>query len=163
VKVDISPAVEEIEGGYTFRLGNSILDHDRLRKLHILHFKEIENVRDPFLQPDFDYPRWIKMEEQGTFKLFVMAHNGELVGNMGLHLQAHPYHGKIVAAEEFLFVMKEHRRGFLALHFIRWVMARLKEAGVHEIISGTTTTRNVSVMYRRLGYNLRTLVFSKVL
>ena len=71
--------------------------------------------------------------------------------------------GTVFAQEDTLFIVPEHRGGFLAVHLLRYVEQVLVGClGVREIRADSKLVNNAGVLMRRLGYTPTAQQFVKV-
>jgi GNAT superfamily N-acetyltransferase len=120
-------------GSHTFHHERIADILDEIRPLHAEHWNETEGYRHGIaMKPD--YPAFMAHERSGRFKLFtVRTHEGKLVGNCGVYLSRSTHHQQLVATEDTLYLLPEHRRGHLARLFVEFVQTALYGAGVREI------------------------------
>ena len=142
------------------RLANVLSE---LHVLHQQHWQETEKHRHGLkLSPD--YAGMLAMERSGRLIQFtVRTTSGDLVGQCRMYLSTSMHTGTVFAQEDTLFIVPEHRGGFLAVHLLRYVEQVLVGClGVREIRADSKLVNNAGVLMRRLGYTPTAQQFVKV-
>lgn len=78
--------------------------------------------------------RYRAANEQGYFFAFTARDNGRLVGYFGIYVTPSMHSQLLTAVEDVFFIAPSHRKGFMAVRFIKYVEQQLTHAGVHEIL-----------------------------
>lgn len=136
---------------------------DDMHELHKAHWSETEKHRHGLpLKPD--YRGMLAMERSGRLIQFtVRTTHGELVGQCRMYLGMSMHTGTLFAEEDTLFLLPQHRGGFLAVHLLRYVERVLVDAvGVREIRADSKLINNADVLMRRLKYQEVATKFVKV-
>lgn len=103
------------------------------------------------LDPDWDC--YALLERLGRFVVFTARDDGRLVGYAAFHLMPHLQSRQFLrAVNEVIFVAPEHRRGMLALSFVKHCHDRLTAAGARHIAYESPLTSNLAPILHRIGY-----------
>ena len=136
---------------------------DEMHELHKAHWSETEKHRHGLpLSPD--YRGMLAMERSGRLMQFtVRTMQGQLVGQCRMYLGASMHTGTLFAEEDTLFLLPQHRGGFLAIHLLRYVeRVFVDRVGVREIRADSKLINNADVLMRRLKYKEVATKFVKV-
>lgn len=162
--VDISSVTPYRVGGYVLApvRGREVLDD--LKHLHRRHWDETE-VHRHNLQMNPDYARGLELEQQGRYLLLAAIHmdSGEMVGNYGLYLTRSMHTQKLMATEDTLYILPEHRKGRLGVAMIRYAESVLRQLGVEELNVSVKLVNNVGPMIERMGYTPVATQYTKIL
>jgi GNAT superfamily N-acetyltransferase len=162
--VDISGIEPLRAGGYVIAPVRAREVLEDLKELHKRHWEETEGYRHGLtLNPD--YARGLEVEEQGRLLLLGVIHmdTQQLVGNYGFYLSRSMHTQKLMATEDTLYILPEHRRGRLAVQLIRYAESALRHLGVEEVNVTVKKVNQVAQMMERLGYKPVATQLSKVL
>ena len=112
--------------------------------------------------PDIDWDTYLIIEERGMFKTFSARHNGNLVGYQGYTIMPHHHYKKMmVASQTVIFILKEYRKGFVGSKFIDFAEILLSKSGVDMILQHTKDRKDLSVLFKRKGYEIMDHVYIK--
>lgn len=78
--------------------------------------------------------RYIACNQQGYFHCFTARVDGKLVGYFGIYVTPSMHSQLLMAVEDTFYIHPDHRKGFLAVRFIKHVEQQLRDWGVHEIL-----------------------------
>lgn len=148
---------------YTFQLERFRDIVAELHTLHEQHWQETERHRHGIgLNPD--YPALLIDEQAGRMLQFTVRDAARtLVGNLRLYL-AHSRHTRTLhATEDTLYIVPEHRGGFMAVAFLRYAEQCLRDLGVAEMRADSKLVNNADVLMRRMGYQPVAMQFVKIL
>jgi GNAT superfamily N-acetyltransferase len=135
-----------------------------LRNLHEEHFEVTERPRSPTANLNPDYHHYEHLGGANRMFLFVVrTKSGEAVGNFILRVGRSAIDSELVAEEQAVFLTKDHRKGMLAVAFMRWALEQLKRWGVARVLLAVKEVNDVSVIYRRLGFSPIAHIYSKEL
>jgi len=126
-----------------------------------MHWDDIAVNKDRIkLNPDWDAYR--DLEATQRLRIFTARNDGELVGyfvvlvGRGLHYKDH-----VFAANDIIFLHKDHRRGMAGVRLIKFAEACLMSDGVSVLTINTKTQRPFDFVLERLGFGLVERVYSK--
>lgn len=162
--LDISRFAPQVQGDYVIkveRLGDIL--HE-MHGLHALHWAETEKHRHG-LRMDPDYEAMVASEQAGRMVQFTVRELAEmrLVGNLRMYLGTSRHTQTTFAQEDTLFILPEHRGGFLSIHLLRYAERVLvDQLGVLEIRADSKLVNNADVLMRRLGYDAVSTGFVKM-
>lgn len=122
-----------------------------IHPLHEAHWLETELYRHG-LQLNVDYAGMVAMERAGRLIQFTVRHHGELVGNLRVYLGVSLHTQTRYANEDTLFLLPEHRGGFLVLALIKFAEDALRAIGVSEFRVNSKLVNNADVLMRRRRY-----------
>jgi len=126
------------------------------------HWSETEMYRSGNkLNPDRE--RYTQFCEIGYYQLYTMrTDDGQLVGDIGTYLTRGMHDQRKLAIEDSMFIMPDHRKGWTAIKFVRYVEGELKKQGCEELYT-TTKLGPVSKFMEFMGYKHVANQFWKVL
>jgi len=131
-----------------------------LDELHQVHWLETEKHRHGLaLNPD--YIAMAAMDRSGRCIQFTVRHQGALVGNLRLWIGVSLHTQTRYASEDTLFLLPEHRGGFLVMALIRFAEGALRSIGITEIRVSSKLVNNADVLMRRMKYQPVALEFVK--
>lgn len=142
----IDPAAFEpkplLEGAYVAAVERFRAVLPELHLLHLRHFGETERYRaHQGLNPDYD--ALLRDERAGRMLQFTLreAATRQLVGNARFYLATSRHTAARYAREDTYFLLREHRKGLLALDFWRYAEKCMTEQlGVVEVRTDTKLT-----------------------
>lgn len=150
--VDISQCAPRPAGSYVLRAERMADVVDEMRPLHLAHWLETEGHRNTVQELAMDYDGIIDFEKRGRFALFTArTQEGQLVGNGAAYIMPSMHTGALIAREDTLFILKEHR-GRLGVALIRYIEDMLKVLGVRELTVTVKLVNAVGQMIQRMGY-----------
>jgi GNAT superfamily N-acetyltransferase len=135
---------------------------DELHDLHVKHYSETEKHRQGLpLNPD--YQAMADAEASGKMVQFTVRKDGALVGNLrvyvgvslhtGTPFAVFPTRTKDVGSEEdTLYLLPEHRGGFLAIALLRYAHGVLIDLGMRQIRANSKMLNKAGVLMKRIGY-----------
>lgn len=88
---------------------------------------------------------------RGHLLNFVARLDGEPVGYSNVYLTSDMHNGDLIAQEDTIYVLPEHRKG-LGRAMVREVLNTLRRAGVKRLGVTTMTDLRVSKMLERMGF-----------
>ena len=123
------------------------------------HWKEIAHYQDILLEPD--YEAYIALENAGKLRTYVARkEDGEMVGYAVYFLKtAMHYKSSLVAAQDILFISKNHRG--MGGRFIKWCDEMLRAEKVQVVSHHIKAAHNFGPMLERFGYELQDLIYTR--
>lgn len=141
-------------------------------------WSEMYHELEPFVQPhweelgldhidvpvDFDWARYLVLDEQGLIHIVCTRDDGKLIGyhisivNSGLH-----YKSTIHAMVDLYYLKPEYRKSKIGVKMFQFAERALKTIGVKKIVTGTKIHLNHSALFGSLGYKNTEVTFTKVL
>jgi GNAT superfamily N-acetyltransferase len=94
---------------------------------------------------------YTKASEGGWLLTFVLRHEGNVCGYSNVYLTNDMHNQDLIAQEDTVFVLKEHRNG-IGRKLIHFVHDELKKLGVKRLNITTGTDLRVSKLLCRIGY-----------
>lgn len=148
--------------GYVFHVERLADVLDELHPMHQAHYAETELHRAG-LTMDPDYDGLLLDEQFGRLLQFTCRKDGELVGQVRMYVGRSRHTKTLMADEDTLYLKPEHRGGFTAVQFLRYVEAVLIHLGVREINANSKLVNKADVLMRRLGYQPVATQFTKII
>lgn len=147
-------------GEYTIRAESFAAILDELHPLHRVHWLETEHHRHGLpLNPD--YAAMAQMERNGRCIQFTVRTGGKLVGNLRVYLGMSLHTQTRYASEDTLFLLPEHRGGFLVMSLIKFAEDALRALGIDEFRVSSKLVNHADVLMRRRRYTPASLQFVK--
>lgn len=140
---------------YTVGLENVIESYPELEPLYQQHYAAMrERMAAVGVELSAYNPRieqYGKAAAEGWLLTFVLRHYGKAVGYSNMYLTNDMHNGELVAQEDTIFVVPEHRNGSGRL-LARFVHDELKRRGVKRLNVTTATDLRVWKWLKRQGY-----------
>lgn len=125
----------------------------QLHALHEAHWSETEKHRHGFeMRPNYDAMR--ARERAGQLLQFTArTSEGPIAGHLRMYLGQSLHTQTLMAEEDTLYVLPEHRTGSLGLALLRYAERCLVHVvGVREIRANSKVINNADVLMRRMKY-----------
>lgn len=148
-------------GGYLFRVANYEQEQASLDQMQELYAQELYGEARGTRRLTQDEA--VRRERAHQLAFFVVEWGKLIVGYAGFMPDRDIASGHLIAQEVNLYLLPPHRKGWLAIHFIKWIEESLKSINVREIRLAGRETRNLVPLYRRLGYGNFSYTSSKEL
>jgi GNAT superfamily N-acetyltransferase len=161
--LDVDYGLKETLGDYTLKVVKLEEVRERVDQLHRDHFAELESVRNPAAAFNPRYDLWVGWERNQQFVLFVLEHGGQIVGNIGVYTSLSKTNSNLVASEQFIYLAKEHRKGWMGMRLLKFAERVLKASGVTEMVFSSHPVKDTSAFYKRAGYHIGGTIHMKVL
>jgi len=133
--------------------------------LHKEHWEEVETLYLSEKDLRLDYKSIIASERAGQVAFFTLrTQTRELVGNLGFYLFKDTHDGSMQASEDVFFISKAHRKGLLAVAFLRYAENTLRSLGIEYV---AMTSKHpcggpcMEPLFNRLGYKPIALTYLK--
>lgn len=107
--------------------------------------------------------RYLQYEKGGWFIQFTVRNEGVLVGYGGAYVVPSMHSGRTIATEDTWYLLPEHRSGWNAIRFYKFMQAACEERGAEEATLTLPSEKGLDPIVRRLGYNLVARQYSKQL
>ena len=123
---------------------------DEIHPLHEAQWQETEKYRHALpLNPD--YQRGVRMFLQGQIVQFMVRHDGKAVGHMRMYLNKCMHSQALIAHEDTLYILPEHRGLTVGLHFLAYVDAQVCKLSPAEIAFDAKRANRAHVLLERLN------------
>jgi hypothetical protein len=136
---------------------------DDAKDLIKLHWEEIALHKDSIkLNPDWE--AYSSLEVAGKLKIFTAREGSKLVGYFvvivgnNIHYKDH-----LFAANDIIYLHKDHRKGYAGIRLIKFAEKALKEDGISVLTINTKVHQPFDKVLEWLGFNLTERVYSKYL
>jgi GNAT superfamily N-acetyltransferase len=140
---------------YTITLENFRETYSELEPLYRQHYSEmVERLAGQGVQYSPYNPRldeYIRAGDGGWLLTFVLRIDGKACGYSNVYITNDMHNQDLIAQEDTIFVLKEHRTGW-GRKLIRAVHEELEKRGVKRLNITTATDLRVSKLLARMGY-----------
>lgn len=144
--------------GVTFQKEKFVDVMGELPELLVRHHHEVS--RDGAVPLNFNFKKYIALENLGMYHVMTVRADGKLVG-YGLCLLNESLHDQKIWGYCNLYLAEENRSPWLFLKLARKVDEMVKGLGAIGNHMGTHPKKDISVLYERLGYTLEEMIFFK--
>ena len=140
---------------YTFHLGRFKETYEELEPLYRQHYAEMvarleaEGIPCSPYNPQLE--RYVKAGDDGWLLTFILRHEGKAVGYSNVYVTNDMHNGDLIAQEDTVFVLKEHRNG-VGKKLVRVILDELKERGVKRVLVAALTDLRVAKLWKRMGF-----------
>ena len=140
---------------YTFHLGRFKETYDELEPLYRQHYFEMcerlakDGVHYPPYNPRLD--QYTAAGDRGDLLTFILRLEGEAVGYSNVYLTNDMHNGDLIAQEDTIFVLKEHRNG-VGKKLVKVILEELKERGAKRVLVSAMTDLRVAKLWGRMGF-----------
>lgn len=140
---------------YTFHLGRHRETFEELEPLYRQHYSEMvaRLAKDGIEYSPYN-PRWdqyFAAGDRGDLLTFILRHEGKAVGCSNVYLTHDMHNGDLIAQEDTIYVLPEHRNG-VGKKFVRVILDELKERGVKRASVAALTDLRVAKLWKRMGF-----------
>ena len=130
--------------------------YKELEPLYRQHYSEmVERLKADGVDDYSPYnPRldeYIRAGEGGWLLTFVLRLDGKAVGYSNVYLTNDMHNQDLIAQEDTIFVLKEHRNG-VGKKMVRWILEELRSRGVKRVLVSAMTDLRVAKLWRRMGF-----------
>ena len=140
---------------YTFHLGRFKETYEELEPLYRQHYKEMTDRLEADGIPCSPYaPRldeYIKAGDGGWLLTFVLRSEGKAVGYSNVYITNDMHNGDLIAQEDTIFVLKDHRNG-VGKKLVKVILEELRERGVKRVSVSALTDLRVAKLWKRMGF-----------
>lgn len=140
---------------YTFHLGRFKETYDELEPLYRQHYAEMcerlakDGIHYPPYNPRLD--KYIESGDSGWLLTFLIRLDGQPVGYSNVYLTNDMHNGDLIAQEDTIFVLKDHRNG-VGKKLVKVILEELKERGVKRVNVSAMTDLRVAKLWNRMGF-----------
>jgi len=140
---------------YTFHLGRFRETYDELEPLYRQHYFEMcerlakDGIHYPPYNPRLD--QYIASGDRGDLLTFILRLEDKAVGYSNVYLTNDMHNGELIAQEDTIFVLKEHRNG-VGKKLVKVILEELKERGVKRVLVSAMTDLRVAKLWNRMGF-----------
>lgn len=141
---------------YKIGLERADLNFEELDPLYRQHYAEMKSrlEKDGFTVSDYK-PRlnvYFPACEGGWFLNFVArTESGQAVGYANVYLTNDMHNGDLIATEDMIYVLPEHRNG-LGTKIVRFALEELRTRKVKRVLVSPVTDLRVAKIWRRMGF-----------
>jgi GNAT superfamily N-acetyltransferase len=140
---------------YRFTLENGAENRDELEPLYRQHYAEMAArlAKEGIDVAPFS-PRWDMYEKawRGGYLLnFVVRADGEVVGYSNIYLTSDMHNGEMIAREDTIYVLPEHRNG-VGKKLSKAILGNLRSRGVKRLHVQALTDLRVAKLWKRMGF-----------
>jgi GNAT superfamily N-acetyltransferase len=140
---------------YTFHLGRFKETYDELEPLYRQHYAEMterlegQGITCSPYNPRLD--RYIAAGDEGWLLTFILRCEGKAVGYSNVYLTNDMHNGDLIAQEDTVFVLKEHRNG-VGKKLVRVILDELNKRGAKRVLVSALTDLRVAKLWKRMGF-----------
>lgn len=107
---------------------------------------------------------YFKANYQQLYAAYTAREGGNIVGYLGYWIISHPHYSVQMAQQDVFYIREENRGTILPLKLIRFSEKDLKENYlIKSILQGSSSKRDISPIFKRLGYEESSKLFQKEL
>jgi GNAT superfamily N-acetyltransferase len=111
---------------------------------------------------DLDVDLYDTLDANGILHVTTARSDGELVGYFAMCVRVHPhYRTTLCAFLDSYFVLKAYRNIETGMGLFEAMEQAMRTIGVKKLIAGMKNHKDVSLLFRRLGWNPIETTFSK--
>jgi predicted acetyltransferase len=141
---------------YEITLANFKDTYKELAPLYRQHYSEmIERLRADGVDSYSPYnPRldeYVRAGDGGWLLTFVLRLDGVAVGYSNVYLTSDMHNQDLIAQEDTIFVLKEHRNG-VGKKMVKLILEELRSRGVKRVLVSAMTDLRVAKLWRRMGF-----------
>jgi len=129
--------------------------YKELEPLYRKHYSEMtERLEESGLRCSSYNPRldeYVRASEGGWLLTFVLRLNGVAVGYSNVYLTNDMHNNDLIAQEDTIFVLKEHRNG-VGKKMVKLILEELRSRGVKRVLVSAMTDLRVAKLWRRMGF-----------
>ncbi len=150
---------------YTIGLENGHASHADLEPLYRQHYGEMEKRMAEIGIPIGPYaPRldeYFKGMDAGYILTFVVRHGGKAVGHSNIYITNDMHNGELIAMEDTVYVLPEHRNG-VGRRLTRFIVEELRSRGCKRAHITASTDPRVALMLGRMGWRHNAIAMTYV-
>ncbi|BEV44765.1 GNAT family N-acetyltransferase [Afipia carboxidovorans] len=141
---------------YRFTIEPGAVTLAELFPLYATHYREMKSrlASDGIEISDFN-PRieeYVKGWNAGHILNYVVrADGGSAVGYSNIYLTNDMHNSELIAQEDTIFLLKEHRNG-VGRRFAKFILADLRSRGVKRVLVSAVTDLRVAKVWERMGF-----------
>ena len=94
---------------------------------------------------------YVRASEGGWLLTFVLRLDGKACGYSNVYLTNDMHNQDLIAQEDTIFVLKEHRNG-VGKQMVRHILEELRQLGVKRVLVSALTDLRVAKLWRRMGF-----------
>lgn len=130
--------------------------YTELEPLYRQHYSEmVERLKADGVDDYSPYnPRldeYVRAGEGGWLLTFVLRLDGKACGYSNVYLTNDMHNQDLIAQEDTIFVLKEHRNG-VGKQMVRHILEELRKRGVKRVLVSAMTDLRVAKLWRRMGF-----------
>ena len=140
---------------YTIRLESGDENYAELEPNYRRHYEEMrerlaaQGIEVSPYQPRLD--RYFAAFRQGWLLNYVVRFDGKPVGHCNIYLTNDMHNGDLIAREDVLYVVPEHRNG-VGRKLVLRVLEDLRARGVRRLLVQALTDLRATKLWRRMGF-----------
>jgi predicted acetyltransferase len=141
---------------YEITLANFRETYKELEPLYRQHYLEmVERLKADGVDDYSPYnPRldeYVRAGDGGWLLTFVLRLDGKAVGYSNVYLTNDMHNNDLIAQEDTIFVLKEHRNG-VGKKMVKLILEELRSRGVKRVLVSAMTDLRVAKLWRRMGF-----------
>ena len=141
---------------YEITLANFKDTYKELEPLYRQHYSEmVERLKADGVENYSPYnPRldeYVRAGDGGWLLTFVLRLEGVAVGYSNVYVTNDMHNQDLIAQEDTIFVLKEHRNG-VGKKMVKHILEELRVRGVKRVLVSAMTDLRVAKLWRRMGF-----------
>lgn len=135
---------------------------EELKPFYPLHFAELAS--DPSIPLNPDYDTYNRLADAGIIHVVTVRNDSNLIGYHIAMVYPHLHYAQSLTAHtDIYYIAKPYRKGYTGIRLFKFVEDDLKSFGVGRIYTSTKTDSDKGIIFNRLGYSKKEVVYTKVL
>jgi len=141
---------------------SEIIHRELISEMSLLLIDHWNEANDDMDEIDVDWPMYQSLQKQGSYYLFTIRAESELIGYAGyMIIPSLQCRKRLQAVGDMIYVKPEYRGKMLAIKLMKFAENKMKEVGANAISQSIKAHHDFSAMMRRLGYKLEEYYFTK--
>jgi predicted acetyltransferase len=140
---------------YTITLEKFKETYSELEPLYRQHYSEmVERLAEQGISYSPYNPRldeYIRASDGGWLLTFVLRLDGKAVGYSNVYITNDMHNQDLIAQEDTIFVLKEHRNG-VGKKMVKHILEELRVRGVKRVLVSAMTDLRVAKLWGRMGF-----------
>jgi GNAT superfamily N-acetyltransferase len=144
-----------VSGLYVFSIENGADNYPEIEPLYRTHYGEMQTRLASIGVPVKDYaPRldiYFSYWRAGNLINYIVRKDGAPVGYSNIYLTSDMHNGELIASEDTIFLLPEHRNG-TGRRLSKFILADLEARGVVRLNVQAVTDLRVAKLWKRMGF-----------
>ena len=144
-----------LRDGYTIAVEQGHENYDELLPLYRQHYEEMQkrlaDAGVPIAGFNMQVDRYFAAWKAGYLVNFVLRFHGKAVGCSNVYVMPDMHNGELVAREDTIYVLPEHRNG-CGRELTKYILQGLRNVGVKRATMTSATDLRSGVLWKRMGF-----------
>lgn len=93
--------------------------------------------------------------------VFIAVEDEKIVGYSIFFIREHAHYQRYVAYQDVMYIHPDHRKGMTGYKFIKYIEGQLKDTEAEAILLCHSVLRDLSPIFKRLGYSPIEVTYAK--